>query len=51
MKLICTLTGAQVETQTDDAAKKLIASGGFVEVKEEPKPKRTTRKKAAAKEV
>lgn len=47
MKLICTLTGAQVETPTDEAAKKLIASGGFEPVKDEPKPKRTPRKKAA----
>lgn len=31
MKLTCTLTGAQVETQTDEAAKRLIASGGFVQ--------------------
>lgn len=44
MKLICTLTGAQVETQTDEAAKTLIASGGFVKVEEEPKPKRTRKK-------
>lgn len=47
MKLICTLTGAQVETQTDEAAERLIASGGFKKVDEEPKPKRTTRKKPA----
>lgn len=40
MKLICTLTGAQVETHSDEAAKKLIASGGFA-VKEEAKPKRS----------
>lgn len=46
MKLICTLTGAQVETSEDKAAKKLIASGGFVAL-EEPKPKRT--RKAAKK--
>lgn len=51
MKLTCTLTGAQVETQTDEAARKLIASGGFVPVEEEPKPKRTTRKKAVKKEA
>lgn len=47
MKLICTLTGAQVETMTDEAARKLIASGGFVKVEDEPKPKRTIRKKQA----
>lgn len=47
MKLICTLTGAQVETHDDKAAQRLIASGGFVKVDDEPKPtKRTTRKKA-----
>lgn len=44
MKLICTLTGAQVETSNDEAAKKLIASGGFVAL-EEPKPKRTRKAK------
>lgn len=45
MKLICTLTGAQVETHDDKAAQRLIASGGFVKVEDEPKPKRTARKK------
>lgn len=51
MKLTCTLTGAQVETQTDEAAMRLIASGCFAKVEEEPKPKRTSRKKAAEKEA
>ena len=51
MKLICTLTGAQVETQTIEAAQRLIASGCFVMVEEEPKPKRTTRNKKVEKEA
>lgn len=45
MKLICTLTGAQVETQTEEAGQRLIASGCFRKVEDEPKPKRITRKK------
>lgn len=49
MKLICTLTGAQVETSDDEAAKKLIASGGFVAL-EEPKPKRARKAVKAAEE-
>lgn len=49
MKLICTLTGAQVETQTQEAAQKLIASGCFRTVEDEPKPKRTRRTAKPAK--
>lgn len=48
MKLICTLTGAQVETSNDVAAKKLLASGGFAvaETEEKPKKPRRSAKKA-----
>ena len=46
MKLICTITGAEVEA-SEKRAKRLIASGVFEAVAE--KPKRTS-KKAADKE-
>lgn len=47
MRLICTLTGAQVETSDDENARLLIRSGVFVEA-DEPKPKPKPRKKPAA---
>lgn len=43
MKLTCTLTGVQVETATDEAAERLIASGCFAEVKK-PAPKKSKKK-------
>lgn len=51
MKLTCTLTGVLVETYDDEAARLLIASGGFVQHEEsaEAKPK-TPRKTKTTKE-
>lgn len=45
MKLICTITGVQVEA-SEQAAERLIASGSFMP---EEKPKPAPRKKASTK--
>ena len=43
MTLTCIQTGVQVETATDEAAERLLASGCFVKAAEKPAAKRAAK--------